>query len=103
MGTLRTIGVDSKEVYSLFRALDLGGNSCVNMDEFVIGVMRLRHGAKLPDLAAWLQERRLAQEMHELTRAIRSETMRSESNRSGERSVVVEIDEETVMDAESDQ
>merc|ERR1712224_483211 len=53
---LHTLGLEVHEAVGLFRLLDVDESHEVSIDEFVVGCMRLKGGAKSIDLATLMYE-----------------------------------------------
>eukprot|EP00747_Dinoflagellata_sp_TGD_P209219 gnl/TRDRNA2_/TRDRNA2_82627_c0_seq1.p1 gnl/TRDRNA2_/TRDRNA2_82627_c0~~gnl/TRDRNA2_/TRDRNA2_82627_c0_seq1.p1 ORF type:complete len:598 (+),score=101.70 gnl/TRDRNA2_/TRDRNA2_82627_c0_seq1:77-1870(+) len=59
MAYFRTLGIDGTEAAGLFKLLDLDGSGAVGINEFVMGCMRLKGGAKTVDVATLMYENKL--------------------------------------------
>eukprot|EP00747_Dinoflagellata_sp_TGD_P112159 gnl/TRDRNA2_/TRDRNA2_171393_c0_seq2.p1 gnl/TRDRNA2_/TRDRNA2_171393_c0~~gnl/TRDRNA2_/TRDRNA2_171393_c0_seq2.p1 ORF type:complete len:209 (+),score=36.01 gnl/TRDRNA2_/TRDRNA2_171393_c0_seq2:30-656(+) len=53
-----TLGIDATQASGLFRLIDLDGSGVVGCEEFVIGCMRLKGGAKTVDVATLMYQNR---------------------------------------------
>merc|ERR1712113_763807 len=69
---LAAIDMEVYEARGLFGLLDLSENGCISIDEFVIGCMRLKGGAKQIDLATLMCEnKRLGRQLVKLEHNVR--------------------------------
>merc|ERR1711937_184734 len=62
MAHLRAIGLEVNEALGLFKLLDVDETNEVSIQEFVVGCMRLKGGAKSIDLATLMYENKRTME-----------------------------------------
>eukprot|EP00747_Dinoflagellata_sp_TGD_P097617 gnl/TRDRNA2_/TRDRNA2_167186_c2_seq1.p1 gnl/TRDRNA2_/TRDRNA2_167186_c2~~gnl/TRDRNA2_/TRDRNA2_167186_c2_seq1.p1 ORF type:complete len:171 (+),score=38.27 gnl/TRDRNA2_/TRDRNA2_167186_c2_seq1:104-616(+) len=79
-----SMDIDVEDAWTLFKLLDSDGSHRVELDEFVMGCMRLRGNAKGVDIAIMMYEQRVAQkQMDSFIKFVESELRALENELKG--------------------